>query len=135
VVFIRHHTQADEVDEHEFFHATESGGTVVSSALTLMNDIIRARFPAAEWNIYAAQASDGDNWGQDSTKCYELLTTSILPLVRYFAYVQVAQGEQSLWEEYTRIAAEVPHFAMRMIAGTADIYPVFRELFKKEIQA
>jgi len=135
VVFIRHHTQADEVDEHDFFHATESGGTVVSSALTLMNDIIRARYAAAEWNIYAAQASDGDNWGQDSTKCRELLTTSILPLLRYFAYVQVAQGEQSLWEEYTRIAADVPHFAMRLIAGAADIYPVFRELFKKEIQA
>ena len=132
VVFIRHHTQADEVDEHEFFHATESGGTVVSSALTLMNDIIRARYAAAEWNIYAAQASDGDNWGQDSTKCRELLTVSILPLLRYFAYVQVAQGEQSLWEEYTRVAADVPHFAMRMIAGAADIYPVFRELFKKE---
>ncbi len=135
VVFIRHHTQADEVDEHDFFHATESGGTVVSSALTLMHEIIAARYSAAEWNIYGAQASDGDNWGQDSAKCRELLTSNILPLVRYFAYVQVAQGEQSLWEEYTRVAAENPQFAMRMIAGAADIYPVFRELFKKEMQA
>ena len=135
VVFIRHHTQADEVDEHEFFHATESGGTVVSSALTLMHEIIAARYSAAEWNIYGAQASDGDNWGQDSAKCRELLSANILPLVRYFAYVQVAQGEQSLWEEYTRVAADHPQFAMRMIAGAADIYPVFRELFKKEMQA
>ena len=135
VVFIRHHTQADEVDEHEFFHATESGGTVVSSALTLMHEIIAARYSAAEWNIYGAQASDGDNWGQDSAKCRELLSANILPRVRYFAYVQVAQGEQSLWEEYTRVAADHPQFAMRMIAGAADIYPVFRELFKKEMQA
>ena len=135
VVFIRHHTQADEVDEHEFFHATESGGTVVSSALTLMRDIIRARYPSREWNIYAAQASDGDNWGQDSVKCRELLGAGILPLTRYFAYVQVAPGEQSLWEEYTRVAAEYPQFAMRMIDGPADIYPVFRDLFKKEVSA
>ncbi len=132
VVFIRHHTQADEVNEHDFFHATESGGTVVSSALILMQDIIRARYPAGEWNIYGAQASDGDNWGQDSAKCRELLEASLLPLVRYFAFVQVAEGEQSLWEEYTRVAAENPHFAMRMIAGAADIYPVFRDLFRKE---
>jgi uncharacterized sporulation protein YeaH/YhbH (DUF444 family) len=132
VVFVRHHTQADEVDEQAFFHATESGGTVVSSALTLVNDIIRARYPASEWNVYVAQASDGDNWGQDSARCRELLTSAILPLVRYYAYVQVAQGEQSLWEEYTRVADECPHFAMRMIAGVADIYPVFRELFAKD---
>lgn len=132
VVFIRHHTQADEVDEHNFFHATESGGTVVSSALTLVDQTIRARYPASEWNVYVAQASDGDNWGQDSARCREILLASILPLVRYYAYVQVAQGEQSLWEEYTRVAADCPHFAMRMISGAADIYPVFRDLFRKD---
>jgi uncharacterized sporulation protein YeaH/YhbH (DUF444 family) len=135
VVFIRHHTQADEVDEHDFFHATESGGTVVSSALILMQDIIRERYAAGDWNIYGAQASDGDNWGQDSAKCRELLDTSLLPLVRYFAYVQVAEGQQSLWEEYARVATENPNFAMRMIAGASDIYPVFRDLFRREAAA
>ena len=40
VVFIRHHTQAQEVDEENFFHARETGGTVVSSALVLMDEII-----------------------------------------------------------------------------------------------
>ena len=64
-----------------------------------------------------------------------MLTASLLPLVRYFAYVQVAEGEQSLWEEYTRVATATPHFAMRMIAGVADIYPVFRDLFRKEAGA
>ena len=103
VVFIRHHTQAAEVTEDEFFHATESGGTVVSSALTLMNEIIRERYMGSEWNIYGAQASDGDNWQQDSSKCRELLDGKLLPLVRYFAYVQVADEDQNLWEEYTRV--------------------------------
>ncbi len=131
VVFIRHHTQAAEVTEDEFFHATESGGTVVSSALTMMNDIIRARYMGGEWNIYGAQASDGDNWQQDSSKCRELLDDKILPLVRYYAYVQVADEDQNLWEEYTRVRDANPHFAMQKICTPSQIFPVFRDLFKK----
>ena len=132
LVFIRHHTQAQEVSEDEFFHATETGGTVVSSALVLMRDIIRARYPSSEWNIYGAQASDGDNWHQDSGRCRELLAQDILPLVRYYAYVQVAEAEQNLWQEYTQLDGSQPHFAMRKVHGAQDIYPVFRELFRKE---
>lgn len=132
VVFIRHHTQAQEVNEQEFFHATETGGTVVSSALVLMKEIVAQRYPTSEWNIYAAQASDGDNWHHDSGRCRELVTEQLLPLVRYFAYVQVAEAEQNLWDEYAQIAAEHPHFAMRKVLEPSDIYPVFRELFKKE---
>ena len=131
VVFIRHHTQAAEVTEDEFFHATESGGTVVSSALTLMNEIIRDRYMGSEWNIYGAQASDGDNWQQDSSKCRELLDNKILPLVRYYAYVQVADEDQNLWEEYTRVRDANEHFAMQKICTPSQIYPVFRDLFKK----
>ncbi|WP_444814744.1 YeaH/YhbH family protein [Variovorax flavidus] len=132
LVFIRHHTQAAEVTEEEFFHATETGGTVVSSALTLMNDIIRARYPSNEWNIYGAQASDGDNWHQDSGRCRELLSDHLLPVVRYYAYVQVAEAEQNMWEEYTQLVGSHKNFAMRKVADAQDIYPVFRDLFKKE---
>jgi uncharacterized sporulation protein YeaH/YhbH (DUF444 family) len=132
IVFIRHHTQAQEVDEDTFFHATESGGTVVSSALVLMHEIIQARYPSGEWNIYGAQASDGDNFTNDSGNCRDLLIEKILPLVRYFAYVQVAEEEQSLWLEYQRLQEECAHFAMRKVASADQIYPVFRDLFKKE---
>ncbi len=131
VIFIRHHTQAAEVTEDEFFHATESGGTVVSSALTLMHEVIRARYNSSEWNIYGAQASDGDNWQQDSSKCRELLDDKLLPLCRYFAYVQVADEDQNLWEEYTRVRDANPHFAMQKIVTASQIFPVFRDLFKK----
>jgi uncharacterized sporulation protein YeaH/YhbH (DUF444 family) len=133
VIFIRHHTQAAEVTEDEFFHATESGGTVVSSALTLMHQIIRERYLGQEWNIYGAQASDGDNWQQDSSKCRELLDGKLLPLCRYFAYVQVADEDQNLWEEYTRVRDANPHFAMQKIVTPAQIFPVFRDLFKKSV--
>ncbi|MCM5682622.1 YeaH/YhbH family protein [Schlegelella sp. S2-27] len=132
LVFIRHHTQAAEVTEDEFFHATETGGTVVSSALTLMHDIAKARYPSGEWNIYGAQASDGDNWHHDSGRCRELLADQILPLCRYYAYVQVAEAEQNLWEEYTQLLESHKNFAMRKVVDAAEIYPVFRDLFKKE---
>jgi len=132
IVFIRHHTQAQEVDEENFFHARETGGTVVSSALVLMEEVIRARYSPAEWNIYGAQASDGDNWHHDSGRCRELLTDKILPLCRYFAYVQVAEEEQNLWTEYAQLTETCKHFAMRKATEASMIYPVFRDLFKKE---
>jgi uncharacterized protein len=132
LVFIRHHTQAQEVDEQNFFHARETGGTVVSSALVLMEEIIRARYSPSEWNIYGAQASDGDNWHHDSGRCRELLSAKLLPLCRYFAYVQVAEEEQNLWDEYAQLLGGHAHFAMKKAVTAAEIYPVFRDLFRKE---
>jgi uncharacterized sporulation protein YeaH/YhbH (DUF444 family) len=135
IVFIRHHTQAQEVTEDEFFHATESGGTVVSSALGLMLKIIQERYPPNEWNIYGAQASDGDNYSSDSGVCRELLADKLIPMCRYFAYVQVADEEQNLWHEYTQLVQEHTNFAMRKATEPSHIYPVFRDLFKKEGEA
>jgi uncharacterized sporulation protein YeaH/YhbH (DUF444 family) len=135
IVFIRHHTQAQEVDEDQFFHATESGGTVVSSALALMHEIVLARYAGGEWNIYGAQASDGDNFSNDSGNCRTLLTEKLLPLVRYFAYVQVAPEEQNLWTEYQQVQEQHDNFAMRKVADASEIYPVFRDLFKQEESA
>ncbi|WP_144820331.1 YeaH/YhbH family protein [Marinobacter piscensis] len=134
VVFIRHHTSAKEVDEEEFFYSRETGGTIVSSALKLMHKIIKSRYPPAEWNIYAAQASDGDNWNDDSPACGKLLTDSILPLVQYYAYVEITpQDHQMLWYEYERVQALFPEsFALQQIADPGEIYPVFRRLFERK---
>ena len=134
VVFIRHHTTAKEVDEDEFFYFCETGGTVVSSALELMHEIIAKRYPTSQWNIYAAQASDGDNWEGDSPTCGEILQQKILPLVQYYAYVEITAYEhQSLWREYENVKEAFPNFAIQDIAGLTSIYPVFRELFSKQI--
>jgi len=134
VVFIRHHTIAKEVDEEEFFHSRETGGTVVSSALELMQETIRDRYPSTEWNIYAAQASDGDNWDNDSPKCRDLLLNRIMPYLQYFAYVEITPDRhQSLWQEYQRVGDICPNFAMQQIEAAQDIYPVFRELFRKRV--
>ena len=131
VVFIRHHTQAEEVSEDDFFHARESGGTVVSSALELMTKIMAERYPLDQWNVYGAQASDGDNWHDDSPKCRQILTENLLPRTRYFAYIQVAEAEQGLWNEYEQLRETFGHFAMKKVGVAGDIYPVFRELFRK----
>ncbi len=135
VVFIRHHTAAEEVDEDTFFHSRETGGTIVSSALKLLREVIVARYASSLWNIYVAQASDGDNWNEDSPVCRDLLSESILPLVQYFAYVEITDGEpQNLWEEYSKLqGGRDGLFAIQRIAQVGDIYPVFRELFRRRM--
>ncbi|KAA6186979.1 YeaH/YhbH family protein [Thiohalocapsa marina] len=133
VVFIRHHTIAQEVDEQEFFYSRETGGTVVSSALNLAYEVISERYASGSWNIYAAQASDGDNWDSDSSICRELLINRLMPLMRYYAYVEITPRQhQSLWYAYQDVKAAHPHFAMEAIDGAEDIYPVFRELFRRQ---
>ncbi|MDY0035127.1 MAG: YeaH/YhbH family protein [Zoogloea oleivorans] len=135
VVFIRHHTVAKEVNEEDFFHSRESGGTVVSSALDLMKEVLQQRYLNGAWNIYGAQASDGDNWENDSPHCRELLAETILPFLQYFAYIEITPGEpQNLWREYEKLLGVHPNFAMQHIEGLPDIYPVFRELFRKRLK-
>lgn len=141
VVFIRHTHEAKEVDEHEFFYGRETGGTVVSSALERMIEIRDKRYSPAEWNIYCAEASDGDNSGGDTEHCVELLTDDILTSTQYFAYIEIADRDISshwsggdskeLWRGYMDLAETAKNFAMRKVSNPADIYPVFRELFAR----
>lgn len=134
LVFIRHHTSAKEVNEEEFFYSRETGGTVVSSALELLYETIQKRYNPAAWNIYVAQASDGDNWNADSPYCLELLEDKIMPLLQYFAYIEIMpRHHQSLWEVYQTIHDQHTNFAMENIDTVTDIYPVFRELFKRKV--
>ncbi|TIH11084.1 YeaH/YhbH family protein [Pseudomonas leptonychotis] len=135
VVFIRHHTSAKEVDEEEFFYSRETGGTIVSSALKLMHEVMSERYPINEWNIYAAQASDGDNWNDDSPVCRDILINQIMPFVQYFTYVEITPREhQALWFEYEQVsAAFADTFAQQQLVSAGDIYPVFRDLFQRRL--
>lgn len=135
IVFIRHHTIAKEVSEDDFFHSRETGGTVVSSALRLMQEIIQERYSPEVWNIYGAQASDGDNWGEDSDLCRDILVDELLPQCQYFSYIEITQNQhQALWEIYQTIRDAFPDaFALQHIRDASDIYPVFRELFQKKV--
>ncbi|TIU48055.1 MAG: YeaH/YhbH family protein [Mesorhizobium sp.] len=143
IVFIRHTHEAQEVDEETFFNCTQSGGTVVSTALEEMHRIIGQRYPASQWNIYAAQASDGDNSITDSERCIALLDGRLMRLCQYFAYVEIIDEREahifgttengtSLWRAYSAIDLKWPNFQMSRIATPADIYPVFRQLFGRQ---
>ena len=137
VVFIRHTHEAREVDEETFFHSRESGGTVVSTALEEMAKIVHDRYPANQWNIYGAQASDGDNLPMDNSTTINLLKNVILPLCQYYAYLEVGHAKDdggdatSLWRAYELVAGSDDRMAMRKVSHRRDIYPVFRELFAK----
>ena len=137
VVFIRHHTAAKEVDEDDFFYSRETGGTIVSSALEMTRDVINKRYSPTDWNIYVAQASDGDNWEGDSSVCSKILTEQIMSKVQYFSYVEITdRAHQNLWREYESVAETFPgHFAMQQIKTPNDIFPVFRKLFEKKENA
>jgi len=133
IVFISHHTVASEVDEETFFYSRETGGTVVSSALKLMASIINDRYPTNDWNIYAAQASDGDNWHNDSKICIDLLNNKIMPYLQYYSYIEITPDQhQNLWEEYINVQSNWDNFVMKKIEKISDIYPVFRKLFEKQ---
>jgi len=145
VVFIRHTQHAEEVDEQTFFEGRQTGGTVVSSALKEMLRVARARYPLSDYNIYVAQASDGDNVRSDIETCINLLNDRILPISQYMAYVEInpsmrgrrniaRRGESDLWHGYAELADRLPNLAMRRISEASDIFPVFRDLFKSEGQ-
>jgi len=88
--YIVHDAVAREVDRETFFHTRESGGTMISSAYTLAQQIIETDYPASHWNVYPFHFSDGDNWSADDTKrCVELLEARLLPAVNLFCYGQV----------------------------------------------
>jgi len=142
VVFIRHTHDAQEVNEQEFFYSRQSGGTIVSTALEKMLEIQKARYATADWNIYAAQASDGYTQSGDARTCVEMLNQQIMPLCQYYAYIEILDEREmevfasedsgaELWRAYRTVAAEWDNFATKRIAKPADIFPVFRELFRR----
>ena len=143
IVFIRHTHDAQEVDEHTFFYSRQSGGTIVSTALEEMKKIVHERYATGEWNIYAAQASDGYTQTGDASRCVDLLNQELMPICQYYAYIEILDeremevfsSEESgaeLWRAYRSVAKDWKNFATKRIAKPQDIFPVFRELFAKD---
>jgi uncharacterized protein len=138
LIFIRHTDDAEEVDEETFFHDPRTGGTIVLSALELAAKIRRERF-SNDWNVYAAQASDGDAFGADPARSARYLREHLLPDTRYYTYLELTSPDSqermsTLWMEYQVIAAATDNFAMRRAAQRDQIYPVFHDLFRKDAQ-
>ncbi|MBC8355507.1 MAG: DUF444 family protein [Planctomycetes bacterium] len=87
--YIIHDAAAKEVDEQTFYHTRESGGTRISSAYKVCAKLLDESFSPDDWNIYLFQFSDGDNWGEDSSKAMDLLTKALVPRSNLFCYGQV----------------------------------------------
>ena len=140
LVFIRHTDEAEEVSEEDFFYGKKSGGTEIMPAMELMYHIIETRYPGSAWNVYVAQASDGDATSRDARASAEYLSSKIMPHVRYYAYVETMPTPMfgmarasDLWESFERLEDSFAgHFAMRKLFNRRDIYPVFRGLFEKK---
>jgi uncharacterized sporulation protein YeaH/YhbH (DUF444 family) len=105
-----------------------------------MRDIIQARYSPADWNIYAAQASDGDNMLSDCDLAARLLTEAILPATQFFAYLEVSEGvtsvfdempDSSLWTLYEKLVAGGAPLSIRRVCERSQIYPVFHDLFQR----
>jgi uncharacterized protein len=137
IVFIRHTDQAEEVDEETFFRSPATGGTLVSSALEAMRQIVVSRYRPDDWNIYAAQASDGDNSYTDGAATEGLLKNAILPVCQYFAYLEVGEegsgsmSDSALWSLYQRLRSEGSLLSIRKVSRRSEIFPVFHDLFHR----
>ncbi len=142
ITFIRHTQDAQECSEQEFFYSQETGGTIVSEGLKLINSIIDERIDLAETNVYVAQASDGDNWWDDALTCLNELE-KVLGKVQYFAYIQTEDidrfnykqaqsNHKDLFDFYALELKNHKNLSIVRAHRQEDIYPVIKQLFSKD---
>lgn len=139
IIFVQHTTDASECTEHEFFYGQESGGTIVSSGVKCVNDIIQARYPTNLWNIYTVQASDGDNYESDNILLSQQLKL-LIPKCQFYVYNEVVQNiQQSLsllttnvHDVMSKLQADHLNLAIVKIASVAEVISVFRKIFAKK---
>jgi uncharacterized sporulation protein YeaH/YhbH (DUF444 family) len=106
--YIVHDVRAQEVDQHTFYHLRESGGTAISSAYLLADQIIDQDHPLDAWNIYAFHFSDGDNWNDDIERACQAVK-QMLPKLNMFGYGQVrSYGSGQFIKVLQDYFAEVP---------------------------
>jgi len=94
VSFIAHTTVAKEVNEVDFFHKVESGGTYISSGLNKALEIIEKRYNPDNWNVYVFYVSDGDNWQEDNVKAIEA-AKNICKVSNLFGYAELMNSYYS----------------------------------------
>jgi uncharacterized sporulation protein YeaH/YhbH (DUF444 family) len=148
VVFIRHTTTAQEVDEETFFYDPLSGGTQISSGLDLIDKIITDRYDVEKTNIYLSQASDGENYTDDNATCFNIIHQKLIKKLQYFAYIEILQEQQlawkgmmteendemGLWEVYSKLEKAYKQFKARKIFDKNEIFTVFKDLFAKRVE-
>jgi len=137
IVFISHTTEAKEVTEDEFFTRSNSGGTLISSALEKSLEVISQRFHKDAWNIYAFHCSDGDNWPDDNRRAIDF-SERLKLLSQLYCFIQIETEDRSgLWneggmaEKYQSIVDE--KFKTVNISSPQEIWPEFSRIFGGKI--
>ncbi len=135
IVFITHHTEAKEVDEQSFFSLGEGGGTRVSSAYKLCDEIIQQRYPVERWNIYPFHFSDGDNWSDEDNAVCVKLVKSLIERCNLFGYGEIKEQSYGRWSTSTLMSAlsevKAPEFVAVTIKGKEDVYSALKKFFAK----
>lgn len=134
IVFIAHHTEANEVTEEEFFHKGESGGTFISSGYQKALDIIAERYHPSLWNVYAFHCSDGDNFDSDNPAALRA-AKELAELCNLFGYGEIKPlgsryYESSMLNVFRRLDA--PNFQAVLIERKEDIWPSFKAFLSKD---
>lgn len=144
IEYITYHTHAQHVDEQKFYYGHDSGGTVTSSGLSLAYELILEKYPTTLWNIYLAHASDGDNFETDNVVVKDILATKLLPLLQYYAYVQInpdyehewnqamQNDSNSLWNVFKTLSDSHKNVSAVIIENEEQVYPVFLKLFERK---
>lgn len=124
VVYIVHDAVAKLVDQEQFFHLRESGGTKISSAYELCLKLIEERYRPEDWNIYPFHYSDGDNWSaRDTERCIALLRDELVPRINQFCYGQVksAYGSGQFKKDLDEALAGQERVVTASVADREDI--------------
>ncbi|TFH10340.1 MAG: YeaH/YhbH family protein [Candidatus Thorarchaeota archaeon] len=143
IVNIKYHSVATETTDHDFFYGTETGGTVTSNALALVDQLITEKYPTSLWNSYVAHASDGDNWSNDNEIVTDIMTGKLLSKLQYYAYVQInahmstmwrghIHDPNNMWDLFEGLKAKYPNIDCALVEEMKDVYPVFVKLFEKK---
>lgn len=131
LVFISHTTEAMEVDEQEFFYGQRTGGTVVSTCLEEELKIIKERYPVSEWNIFSAQATDGDNYNEDNRRVAELMD-EVMAVQQASYFIEVRNphyGKSDLHKIYLAIAKKHPHLFTATVNSPGEAIDAFKAFF------
>jgi hypothetical protein len=140
VVFVSHTTEAYEVNEEQFFTQVPNGGTLVSSGLKKVEEIIEKRYHPNNWNIYTFYCGDGDNWGIDNSEALSAFRR-LSEINQAMCYTEIGkmrgssdynlfsgvQVDKSLWD-WTKLAEGKTLKRVRL-QKSKDIWPAFKKLF------
>lgn len=132
--FVSHTTVAKQVNEYEFFHKAESGGTYISSGLNVALDIINEKYPPESWNIYPFYASDGDNWSEDNERAMKAVN-ELCEVSNLFGYAELLPSTYST-TMYYRFNKEISHknFVSVIVKEKKDLWDALKVMLSKELK-